>query len=139
MNRNRPCDECAWCNGEHAEWCVSRGYSAVGPHPDAPVSETVRAPGVNDNLEQCPCGRPRAGCDYHDPALQPAAPDREYEVYDLAHIKGMQRDFVASLVAQNVQFRWGCGCLRRKGQSTHMHGFTGWLLSAEDVALLDGE
>lgn len=88
--RNRPCDECAWCNGEHAEWCQSRGYAFVGPHPDAPVPETVRVPGPAE-LEQCPCGRPRAGCDYHDPALQPAAtpvPARvgvsiaEYDVYD---------------------------------------------------------
>lgn len=30
---------------------------------------------------ECPCGRPRAGCDYHDPALQPyteADADRDY-------------------------------------------------------------
>jgi hypothetical protein len=24
---------------------------------------------------ECPCGRARAGCEYHDPALQPAVPD----------------------------------------------------------------
>ena len=26
---------------------------------------------------ECPCGRPRAGCEYHDPALQPAAAQTE--------------------------------------------------------------
>ena len=25
---------------------------------------------------ECPCGRPRVGCDYHDPALQPRARGR---------------------------------------------------------------
>lgn len=55
--------------GAHAAWCQSRGYAAIGPHPDAPPAETQRAPSLAP--EQCPCGRARAGCTYHDPTLQP--------------------------------------------------------------------
>lgn len=55
--------------GAHAAWCQSRGYAAIGPHPDAPPAETQRAPSLAP--EQCPCGRARAGCEYHDPTLQP--------------------------------------------------------------------
>lgn len=90
--KRHACPECYFNDGTHSRYCQSRGYDHMGPHPDAPVPETVRVPGPAE-LEQCPCGRPRAGCDYHDPALQPAvaapAPTRvgvsiaEYEVYDL--------------------------------------------------------
>ena len=36
-------------------------------------------------VEECPCGRARAGCTYHDPKLQPEATPRtiEYEVSDV--------------------------------------------------------
>lgn len=56
--------------GAHAAWCQSRGYAAIGPHPDAPPAETQRAPSLAP-VEECPCGRARAGCTYHDPKQQP--------------------------------------------------------------------
>lgn len=69
-------------------------------------------------IDQCPCGRARAGCVYHDPALQTET-----------------RQFA---VRPGAPFKWPCGCERQRGQRTHMHGFSGWLLTAEDAALLDG-
>lgn len=81
--RTRVCDECWMYGGAHAAWCQSRGYAAIGPHPDAPPAETQRAPA--GPVEECPCGRARAGCTYHDPKLQPEATPRtiEYEVSDV--------------------------------------------------------
>lgn len=45
----------------HAEWCVSRGYQNVGPHPDSPQEP---AP-AKRRLDPCPCGIARADCEYH--------------------------------------------------------------------------
>jgi hypothetical protein len=43
---------------------------------------------------ECPCGRPRTGCTYHDPALQPATKPRVVE-YDPAKVgPGDMRDVV---------------------------------------------
>ncbi len=39
----RACPECRSAYG-HLGWCQSKGYSNVGPHPDAPAPETQRAP-----------------------------------------------------------------------------------------------
>lgn len=83
MAKSVRCHECWMYNGSHAAWCQSRGYAAIGPHPDAPPAETQRAPA--GPVEECPCGRARAGCAYHDPTLQPEATPRtiEYEVSDV--------------------------------------------------------
>ena len=71
--KHRLCNECYAATG-HAEWCVSKGYAGVGPHPDAPP-DTARAPVRATPPAQCPCGR--VDCEYHAGASAPA-----YEVYD---------------------------------------------------------
>lgn len=70
MKQNK-CHECWGLNGHHWTGCTTRGYSFVGPHPSAP--DTERAPTPSSEIAQCPCGRARAGCDFHDPTLQPVA------------------------------------------------------------------
>lgn len=80
MSRN--CSECMWPNRQHADWCRSRGYAAVGPHPDAPQAEPPK-PTV---VEVCPCGIARLDCDYHRPGSNAdagPATERNYEVYDV--------------------------------------------------------
>ncbi len=39
----RACPECRSTHN-HWGWCQSKGYSNVGPHPDAPVPENQRVP-----------------------------------------------------------------------------------------------
>ncbi len=72
------CHEC-WGLGRHESYCRSRGYAAVGPHPDAPPAHA--APRVDPT--PCPCGIAKADCTYHA-----ASPDTqralEWEGYDLA-------------------------------------------------------
>ena len=73
--KQRLCNECYAATG-HAEWCVSKGYAGVGPHPEAPP-DTARAPVRTTPPAQCPCGIARADCEYHAVAAAPS-----YEVYD---------------------------------------------------------
>lgn len=68
---NVTCRECSFTD-DHAEWCQSRGYASVGPHPDAPVPDTARSPtDPNAPLEMC-CGGTcvRAVCFIHGPKAQ---------------------------------------------------------------------
>ena len=83
MTKSVRCHECWVFGGTHAAWCQSRGYAAIGPHPDAPPREV--APTGPREIPQCPCGRAREGCEWHDPKLQPAATPRtiEYGVSDV--------------------------------------------------------
>lgn len=62
MKWNITCYECAHTD-DHAEWCISRGYRMVGPHPDAPAPETERLPRAA--AVECPCGGIRGVCEYH--------------------------------------------------------------------------
>lgn len=59
------CYECWGLNGQHWQSCQTRGYGAVGPHPDAPKVEPS-APKADGPLEMC-CGGTtvRAVCEYH--------------------------------------------------------------------------
>lgn len=59
------CHECRRLNGHHWPTCVTRGYAAIGPHPDAPPVEPSRPPAVTEQ-EMC-CGGTcvRALCPYH--------------------------------------------------------------------------
>lgn len=71
---NITCRECQYTD-DHAEWCQSRGYAFVGPHPDAPAPDTVRSPAdPNAPLEMC-CGGTtvRAVCVYHGPKVDTKA------------------------------------------------------------------
>lgn len=68
------CHECWGSDGFHMSYCRSKGYSAVGPHPDA----LQAAPAKPTVIEQCHCGIARLDCEYHrTPAIE-----REYEVYN---------------------------------------------------------
>ncbi len=78
--KHRLCNECYAATG-HAEWCVSKGYAGVGPHPDAPP-DTARAPVRTTPPAQCPCGIARADCEYHAVAAAPS-----YEVYDIVDVQ----------------------------------------------------
>ena len=78
----KECSECGWFGGDHHWSCQTRGYQNVGPHPDAPAKpnhadEALRRYELTDMC--CGGTRQRKGCEYHDPALQPAqvAPDTE--------------------------------------------------------------
>ncbi len=80
------CHECWGLNGHHWTGCKTRGYSAVGPHPDAPARETdAPARDPNAAVEMC-CGGTcvRALCFIH--ATEPRSTERApaYEVEDLA-------------------------------------------------------
>lgn len=63
------CHECWGLNGHHFSGCQSRGYSAVGPHPSAPIEEDDEP---TQQLEMC-CGGTcvRALCFIH--ATEPKA------------------------------------------------------------------
>jgi hypothetical protein len=88
MKTKRACYECLRTD-THTDWCVSRGYAAVGPHPQAPPREAAPTerpgPGAAGALEMC-CGGTcvRALCFIHstEPKQAPATPD--YEAFDLA-------------------------------------------------------
>jgi hypothetical protein len=76
----RTCHECKWPNRQHAEWCVSQGYHAVGPHPDAPSAEPKRT----RPPEPCPCGIARLDCDYHRPQPHALHGVKMIELFDLS-------------------------------------------------------
>lgn len=74
MARQTKCYECWGLNGRHWEGCATRGYSAVGPHPDAPKAEPS-TPEADGPLEMC-CGGTtvRAVCEFHKPPATAPAP-----------------------------------------------------------------
>lgn len=81
--KQRKCYECQVWNG-HASYCLSRGYAAVGPHPDAPKAPIPREGLGSRFVVQCPCGIARLDCEYHRPeANADNGPATErYEVFD---------------------------------------------------------
>lgn len=72
---NVTCRECSFTD-DHAEWCQSRGYASVGPHPDAPAPDTARSPADPPALQEMCCGGScvRAVCVYHGPKARAKAP-----------------------------------------------------------------
>lgn len=66
------CSECWGSNGNHYRHCATRGYSAVGPHPDAPPVESAPSAPAPAEIEMC-CGGTcvRAACAYHGPSTAP--------------------------------------------------------------------
>lgn len=80
------CHECKALNGQHFNQCTTRGYSAVGPHPDAPAREPdAPARDPNAPVEMC-CGGTtvRAVCVYHGgTSAAPTERAPAYEVEDL--------------------------------------------------------
>jgi hypothetical protein len=88
MSKQTKCWECWGLNGHHWNGCKTRGYAAVGPHPDAPPREAdAPEPGAGAvALEMC-CGGTcvRALCFIHstEPKSAPVTtPD--YEAFDCA-------------------------------------------------------
>lgn len=65
------CHECWGLNGRHWPTCVTRGYGAVGPHPDAPACDT-EPPTDRAEPEMC-CGGTcvRALCFIHSTEPRP--------------------------------------------------------------------
>ncbi len=68
MSAKHACHDCGAYDRNHYAWCKTKGYSSVGPHPNAPTAEppTERAPSNGDAAEMC-CGGTclRSQCDYH--------------------------------------------------------------------------
>lgn len=84
MSKQVKCYECWGLNGHHWSGCKTRGYSAVGPHPDAPPREAEPSKPTGP-AEMC-CGGTtvRAVCAYHGPsaATERAPAPVQYEVED---------------------------------------------------------
>src|SRR5690349_3726594 len=64
------CHECWGLNGHHWNGCKTRGYAAIGPHPDAPALDTEPA---HADPTPCPCGIARLDCEYHRDSLADTA------------------------------------------------------------------
>ncbi len=91
MSRIRKCPECHATTG-HTSWCVSMGYTFVGPHPDAPAPDTARVD-TGAAVEMC-CGGTciRSECEYHDPRRNPpAAPEVDLTECGIAHAEDLRR------------------------------------------------
>jgi hypothetical protein len=78
MKTKRACYECLRTD-THTDWCVSRGYSSVGPHPQAPPREAAppKPAGPGAPQEMC-CGGTcvRAVCAFHGPSAAPPPTER---------------------------------------------------------------
>lgn len=91
MKRTK-CHECWGLNGHHWNGCKTRGYAAVGPHPNAPAPEEQSTVDPTALLEMC-CGGTcvRAVCPYHGPSTAGSGDSAEFQLsaqtltdYDLA-------------------------------------------------------